>query len=245
MKARTNFRAEPCGYAVGFDIWGTLLDLEKLLGLLAERFSKVLGEDKNKVLSIINETHKEARDLRRTRPHLGPREILDISQGMLSERLRVSRSTLFEVMVNVFSEPAQELLYEDTLPALSALYERGVVMGVIGNVLFWPSSLTRRLLEGLGIASYFKAMLFSDEVGFSKPDREIFIEFSRVLGLPPGRIIYVGDNVVEDVGGALSAGFIGILVKRNSGKKIFVPELRAGLISDLRELLDVCTNVDR
>jgi len=40
--------------------------------------------------------------------------------------------------------------------------------------------------------------------GASKPDRGVFLVFSECMGVDPERVIYVSDNLVEDVSGALA-----------------------------------------
>jgi len=59
------------------------------------------------------------------------------------------------------------------------------------------------------------------------------------MGVEPSRIIYVGDNVIEDVGGALSAGAIGVLISRGVGEYKIIPELNVAVIRDLKELIHV------
>jgi FMN phosphatase YigB (HAD superfamily) len=59
------------------------------------------------------------------------------------------------------------------------------------------------------------------------------------MGSEPSDLIYVGDNVVEDVGGALSAGGFGVLISRKTSRKLIVPELKVALITDLNDLVEV------
>jgi len=53
---------------------------------------------------------------------------------------------------------------------------------------------------------YFDATIFSDEIGYGKPDARIFLTAAKRLGLPPSDILHVGDNIENDVRGAQSAG---------------------------------------
>jgi len=61
-------------------------------------------------------------------------------------------------------------------------------------------------IESLG-GPRFSAIVTSCEVGWGKPDRAIFDEASRRIGVPGAEILHVGDRWDLDVEGALGAGF--------------------------------------
>ena len=46
-----------------------------------------------------------------------------------------------------------------------------------------------------------------------KPSAVFFNQAARMIGLSPGDLVMIGDDIEGDVGGAMSAGFQGILVK--------------------------------
>lgn len=46
-----------------------------------------------------------------------------------------------------------------------------------------------------------------------KPTREFFLLAARSLGVPPGRVTMVGDDVESDIAGALAAGMRAVLVR--------------------------------
>jgi HAD superfamily hydrolase (TIGR01458 family) len=46
-----------------------------------------------------------------------------------------------------------------------------------------------------------------------KPSPALFLEAARSLGLPPGEVLMVGDDVESDVNGALAAGLRAVLVR--------------------------------
>lgn len=62
-----------------------------------------------------------------------------------------------------------------------------------------------------GILDYFEATVFSDEVGYGKPDPQIFLTAAERLELKPTNLLHVGDNIENDVRGAQSAGMKAIL----------------------------------
>jgi len=59
----------------------------------------------------------------------------------------------------------------------------------------------------------FQHIIASCEVGWAKPDPEIFLEASRRLGIPPTEILHVGDRWELDIDGALRAGCGAVLYR--------------------------------
>ena len=72
----------------------------------------------------------------------------------------------------------------------------------------WASSPTtihttgrglRYLLQRQGLLRYFNYMLFSDEIGASKPEPEVFRRAALGLGAAPFQIVHIGDRESNDV----------------------------------------------
>jgi REG-2-like HAD superfamily hydrolase len=132
-------------------------------------------------------------------------------------------------------------LYEDSLPALQALKERGYRVAALSN---WDYSL-HRVVEMLGLKPYLEQVIASLEEGIEKPEPEIFrIALSR-LGAKPEETLHVGDNVIDDVQGALGAGLSAVLLERNDDlhppAPLLPPAGRGGVprISSLSQLTEV------
>ena len=99
--------------------------------------------------------------------------------------------------------------------ALARLAARRPV-SVLSN-LWAPPGRWRRAFADWGIAAHFDRLLFTSEIPGAgpahapgtliKPHPALFAEAARRLGLPPERILYVGDNYRRDVLGATAAGF--------------------------------------
>lgn len=93
----------------------------------------------------------------------------------------------------------------DTLRALRA---QGIAIGVISN----SDGTVRDDLERHGLLEYTDAVFDSTHVGVEKPDPSIFLQALGESGLDGRDCWYVGDGLVNDVLGALGAGFaLGIL----------------------------------
>ena len=89
---------------------------------------------------------------------------------------------------------------------LQRIRERSLKIGLICNTGRGPGHALRELMRREGVLDYFDATIFSDEVGYGKPDPRIFLTAAERLGLEPSDILHVGDNIENDVGGAQSAG---------------------------------------
>jgi putative hydrolase of the HAD superfamily len=97
------------------------------------------------------------------------------------------------------------LLASTTHALLDALRERGLRVGLVSNAID-PPSLLHRDLEQLGVAERLDVALFSSEVGWRKPHPAMFERALAELGVEPGRALFVGDSLVNDVGGAAALG---------------------------------------
>lgn len=104
-------------------------------------------------------------------------------------------------------------LYDDTLPALDALRDMGLMLGVVSN---WDCALPDHLAT-LGVADRFAVVVASAAAGHRKPDAAIFGVALAALGLAPGDALHVGDRRVEDLEGARDAGLRGLLLDRAPG----------------------------
>jgi putative hydrolase of the HAD superfamily len=89
---------------------------------------------------------------------------------------------------------------------LESLRARGVKTGVVANSWPEPAHLLRADAESFGLAGLLDVMVFSDEVGVSKPAPEIFLRALEQLGVEPEHAMFVGDRLVDDVQGAASLG---------------------------------------
>jgi len=84
-------------------------------------------------------------------------------------------------------------------------------LAVISDAIFSPGRALRELLRGEQILDLFDTLVFSDEVGCSKPDRRMFERAASDLGVPVTQVIHIGDRDHNDVKGAQAAGARAIL----------------------------------
>jgi phosphoglycolate phosphatase len=93
-------------------------------------------------------------------------------------------------------------LLPGAVETLQGLHEAGKKLGICSNK---PVVFTRELVEHLGIASLFEALLGPEEVARPKPAPDMLLEAMRRLGSRAERTLYVGDMTV-DIETARAAG---------------------------------------
>ena len=118
--------------------------------------------------------------------------------------------------------------YLEVPTVLAALRERGVALAVVSNF----DSRLPPLLDALGLAAFFDAVVCSGEAGAAKPHGAIFDHALATLGVDASEALHVGDNCEADYDGARAAGINALLVDRSSTAS------RAGTILDLSGILD-------
>lgn len=113
-------------------------------------------------------------------------------------------------------------LFEDALPCVADLRERGLRIGLITNN---ESEHQREKIRKTGLDGLFDVVIISDEVGVAKPNRRIFDYACAAMGVEAGDAAHVGDNLVADARGARDAGLHGVWLDRYAR--------RAGTVTDV------------
>ncbi len=100
-----------------------------------------------------------------------------------------------------------------TIQTLQTLKDAGYRMGLVSNVTLLPH-LMREDLARLGLDAFLDATVFSSEVGRRKPDPRIFLEALDRLSADAAETAFVGDRLVDDVGGAQGVGMRGVQTRQ-------------------------------
>jgi putative hydrolase of the HAD superfamily len=101
--------------------------------------------------------------------------------------------------------------FPEVAPTLEALRSAGLELAVVSN---WDRRLPE-ILDGLGLAGYFAAVVVSAREGVEKPAPAIFHRALERLGVAPQRALHVGDSPRDDYQGAEGAGLSAALVDRH------------------------------
>ncbi|HEU0019923.1 MAG TPA: HAD family hydrolase [Thermoleophilaceae bacterium] len=100
--------------------------------------------------------------------------------------------------------------FDDVLPALRDLRERGLRLVVVSN---WDCSLPE-WLDRAGIGPLVDGSVSSAVVGEAKPAPAVFEAGLRLAGCDAAEALFVGDSVDNDVRGARAAGLRAVLIQR-------------------------------
>ncbi len=122
------------------------------------------------------------------------------------------RPDIAEEMFRWFRADRFDRVFTDVFPALNALREHGMPLGVLSN---FGKNLDHLLVQ-LGLRDYFDFVLVSVRVGMAKPDPRFFDLAVSKTGRPRDRLLYVGDHLGDDIEGARGAGLHAVLVDRGS-----------------------------
>lgn len=145
-----------------------------------------------------------------------------------------SRPELIDSLVAMerrFTETGVEL-WEDSLPVVFELRQRGVRTALVSNC----SHSTRGIVDRLGLVDAFDEVILSFEVGLRKPDPAIYREALRRVDVQPDRAVFVDDQQ-EYCDGAASIGIQTYLIDRTGDAT--PDENGHRVIRDLRALLAV------
>jgi putative hydrolase of the HAD superfamily len=89
-----------------------------------------------------------------------------------------------------------------TVELLSLLRQRNIAVGVLSNT---EALLSEYDLTVTGLKKYLDSITLSSDIKVKKPNPMAFDIALQRMGLPKSAVIYVGDNLADDVAGALGA----------------------------------------
>jgi putative hydrolase of the HAD superfamily len=108
-----------------------------------------------------------------------------------------------------FADPSLWHVYADVPAVLRRWHGAGLRLAVVSNF----DRRLQPLLEGLGLADLFEAVVVSSRAGAAKPSPLPFQIALEAMDLPPSQVWHVGDSP-EDGAGARAAGVRCLLVRR-------------------------------
>jgi len=199
-----------------FDAVGTLIDastpvaevyalaaMRQGIGLdstvVRSRFRQFFGQDE-----VVNARGPLATDEPTER-----RRWQNIVANVLNEVPEPDRA--FEELWEHFATSAAWRCFDDVGPTLSELKRRGIPIWIASNF----DSRLRSVLSGLSeLSSLTDSVVISSEVGYRKPHPLFFEAVIDRSNLTAGELVCVGDDVENDVVGAMRAGLRGVWIDR-------------------------------
>jgi putative hydrolase of the HAD superfamily len=114
----------------------------------------------------------------------------------------------FRHLFDHFSQPQSWRVNPEAESVLTTLQLQGMILGMGTNydARIWP------VLDGFAALNPLHDRVFvSAAVGYRKPAAEFFQVMIRSGGYSPGEVLYVGDDLGNDYGGARAAGLSAVL----------------------------------
>ena len=198
---------------IGFDLFNTLIMAEP--SALKKAMERLLGSLNDNGLNINKDEfmgfYKEsARYFIKKADETG---IETHNRFWISDALR---------KMGIFIEPNDSIINRGVEAYFSAFYDnchlvpgtrdmlerisKTHTLGLVSNFTHAPAAM--KLMEHLDISRYFQVTVISGEVGYRKPNPLIFRIFINTLNIDPQYMIYVGDDPMHDIQGAMGAGIM-------------------------------------
>jgi len=229
--------------AVTFDLWNTLVHNRNYGEFRLPRLREFLNRngvelDDARLQEVYQAGFRYSSELYRGsgRRHVMTDEIV----GHVMEQVGLRDRCDWTPVVEAYEEAALNdppKLKEGARETLEALHDK-VRIGLISDTGTSPGRVVRRILSEYGVLDYFDVTVFSDEVGYCKPNDVVFKVALEALGVEPGEALHVGDLVKSDIVGAKRAGMRTAWLK--TGDQEYAPEDAPDyVITNLTELTGI------
>jgi putative hydrolase of the HAD superfamily len=188
--------------AVAFDLFGTLID-----EWTVDQWRRCLDDMAEALEMPADDFGREWRATAGPRLTGGFGSILEnlrvISPGASPEALDEAVARRQRVMESMVRPRA------DAEPTLRHLRERGLGTALVSMC----SPEVPALWRALPAAGLIDVEVFSSEDGVRKPEPAIYALAAERLGVPPQRVLYVGDGSFSELTGAAAAGMTAVLIR--------------------------------
>lgn len=137
----------------------------------------------------------------------------------------------------------------DYLPGAEALLQtlkaQGVKLAVISD---GPLVSQAAKAAALGVSRYAAPVILTDAWGsdYWKPHKRAFEVVAEAFGLPPERLVYVGDNPAKDFHAPAELGWASVRlrlpeqVRYSASHELLAPTYEVTTVADLQKLLSAC-----
>jgi putative hydrolase of the HAD superfamily len=225
--------------AVVFDLFGTLAHQFSLNPYVAvvHRMAAELRADPEEFTRLWFETGK-IRGSSGFKVVKSSLEFMVDKIGLARDEIRIEKAA--QIRLDYVRGLLSPLPY--ALQVLAQLRERKIKIGLVSNCSVdvpevWPETPFGPLLD---------AVIFSCQVGLSKPDPRIYQLAAKELGVKPGDCLYVGDGSSQELSGASAVGMHPVLIRNTdydtTGEQQIDSEVetwKGPQINSLRQVLDL------
>ena len=205
-----------------FDAAGTLIETRNSVGEIYSRVAREFGFEAEPRILQQNFTRSFRRQPPLAFPAGTPEEALaELEKGWWRNLVREVFDGLgsFPRFDQFFDEIFERFrgrefwrVYDDVAPALAELKRRGLRLGIVSNF----DSRLYDVLRACRLDHFFDSVHISASVGAAKPDAAIFQAALNHYAIEARQAWHVGDNLREDVEGAMAAGVNAALLDRDN-----------------------------
>ena len=203
---------------VFFDLYGTLLVFENFDKANLEwenTFYKLTGKKHHLEFyhcqrlcrDILELTHEKDSSLGLTTYET------KIKKGLENFNINLPLDELKYVASATVSSWQKEIQLADDAVNVIKKLKQNKVTGLITNFDHTPH--VYKVLEETGLKELFDFVIVSDDAGIEKPSPEIFKMALEKSNLNSDEVVYIGDNLKDDICGAVSAGIKPIFISRD------------------------------
>ena len=140
---------------------------------------------------------------------------VDVAQLAMKFGVELPGQLLREINNDLQLELSTIQLYEDTVPTLQILKERGFKIALCSNLAMPYGEQLRKLLP-----DFLDAVVFSYEVGAIKPEHQIYKMIQAHFGCDFPEMLFIGDHPILDVETPISLGMKARLIERHKNQRL-------------------------
>lgn len=210
---------------LSFDLWLTLIrsnpEFKKKRNLLFKDFFEI-----NCSIERVNEVVRYYDVLcnsinEKTGLNLNTYEIYYLILNALEVDLNVNETERLGKFYNeteiLFLNYKPELIFPDIKLQFEKITTEGKSINILSNTGFINGKTLRKILSFYELEDFISFQIYSDEVGYSKPNNEIFQlvfdQVNKTKETQKKEILHIGDNSIADYNGAVNFGFDAHLLK--------------------------------
>ena len=143
--------------------------------------------------------------------------------GTIKPFENIDLTSLYIEIEKLFFEYSPILFNNETQNCLDKIKQNtSNTLNILSNTGFIKGKTLKKVLDNLEISQYFNFEIYSDEIGFSKPNLKIYnnmiFEVLRLRNqtISLNEIIHIGDNYNADILGARNAGIKAFQINSNN-----------------------------
>lgn len=197
--------------AVFFDAGETLIHRNPSLVAIVSRLIKNAGYNikQDKISTAIEETAKSMKKIVE-KAVMTDSAKWDFFLKEVFLKLKVKDKSVLEQIKNRLKNGTSFRAYPEVLGVLKELRSKNIILGVISNA----SASLEAILNRVGLMKFIDHIVISEVEGVEKPHKKIFDIALTKTGVKKEECIFIGDNYIADVKGAVKAGLAVVWLSR-------------------------------